>query len=174
MDSIPSFHTYHSLYLAVRRVHVTDAQIWSSAHCTRVMTAIMGAREFSWRVVGITEAALRILHENGYNRRSGDKITRAHLKGRSETVKELLSQPELSEAEFFKFWTDHDPVVLCGPGENRKTVGPYIPIQNDRAELFSSNTVSWRHRQPERDLLADLYKSRFGIANPSDELTPVQ
>jgi len=46
-------------------------------------------------------------------------------------VKELLSQPELSEAAFFEFWTKNDPVALCGPGENKKTVGPYINIEND-------------------------------------------
>jgi hypothetical protein len=163
MDLIASSHTYHSLYLAVHRAHLADSDTWNSAHCTRVMTAIMGARKFSWRVIGITEAALRILRENGYKRKDGDKITRAHLRERSTTVKELLAKPELSEADFFKFWTKHDPVVLCGPGENKKVVSPYIAIENERAELFSSGTVSWRHGQLERDFLAALYEARFGV-----------
>lgn len=163
MDSIPSSHTYHSLYLAVLRTHLADGDTWNSAHCTRVMTAIMGARKFSWRVIGITETALRILRENGYKRKDGDKITRAHLRERSATVKELLSLPELSEAKFFEFWRKHDPVVLCAPGENKKAVGPYIAIENERSDLFSSGTVSWRHGQLERDFLAALYEARFGV-----------
>jgi hypothetical protein len=81
-------------------------------------------------------------------------------------VKELMSLPELPEEDFFKFWIKHDPVVLCGPGENKRTVDDYIAFQNDRAELFSSNTVSWRHGQRERDFLAVLYQSRVETSGP--------
>ena len=164
MNSIPSPHTYHSLYLAVYRAHLADRDTWNIAHCTRVITAIMGGRQFSWRVVGITETALKSLRENGYKRTDSTKITRAHLRERSDSVRELLSSPEKSQVDFLEFWAKNDPVVLCGPGENKKSVGPYIPIENESAELFGSGIVSWRHGQLERDFLAALYDSKFGLS----------
>jgi hypothetical protein len=159
MLSVTASHTYHSLYLAVHRAHKSDPEIWIGRHCTRVLTAVMGGRYFSWRVVGITEAALKILHDNGYRQKKGVKLTRAHLKSRAASVQKLLVLPELSEIEFIEFWLKNDSVVLCGPGENREQVGEYHPIENEQAQLFSSNTVSWQHKKPERDCLAAVYAS---------------
>ncbi len=159
MISVTASHTYHSLYLAVYRAHRSDPETWNSHHCTRVLTAVMGGRHFSWRVVGITEAALKILYEHGFQLKKGVKITRAHIKARADTVQALLKLPELSETDFIDFWLKHDEVVLCGPGENRKQVGKYHLIENDSGALFSSNTVSWKHKQPERDHLAAMHAS---------------
>jgi hypothetical protein len=38
-------------------------------------------------------------------------------------------------------------------------VSVLIAVENERAELFSSGTVSWRHGQLERDFLAALYEA---------------
>lgn len=161
MISVAASQTYHSLYLAVYRAHRSDPETWNGRHCTRVLTAVMGGRHFSWRVVGITEVALMMLHEHGFQPKKGVvKITRAHIKARADTVQELLKLPELSETDFIDFWLKNDMVVLCGPGENRKQFGDnYHRIENDSGALFSSNTISWKHKQPERDCLAAMHAS---------------
>jgi stalled ribosome rescue protein Dom34 len=156
MISIAASDTYHLLYLAIHSAHKADPETWNSQHCTRVLTAVMGGRYFSWRVVGITDAALNMLHENGYRQKKGIKLTRAHLKSRAKSVQELLALPELSEEKFIEFWLENDSVVICGPGENREQMMDYHKIKNDEARLFSSNTVSWQHKQPETDYLAAL------------------
>jgi stalled ribosome rescue protein Dom34 len=159
MISIAAPHTYHLLYLAVYQAHKSDPEIWDKRHCTRVLTAIMGGRDFSWRVVGVTESALEILRSNGFRRKTGIKLQRAHIKARAQTVQELLQSQILSKEEFIEFWLKNDPVVICGPGENKEQLDNFIPIQNDKAELFRSDTISWRHKEAERDYLEALYAS---------------
>ena len=84
---IEAGQTYHYLYSAVHRAHKEAPEIWTIQECTRIMTSIMAAKPFSWRVVGITEAALKKFSEFNFRYKSGAGITRAHLKPRIETVR---------------------------------------------------------------------------------------
>jgi hypothetical protein len=161
MISVATPESYHALYLAVRRAHAIDPVIWNSAHCTRVLTSIMGARQFSWRVVGITEKALKLFHQHEYRKPSDTKLTRAHLRPRAQFVKELMAMAELSVPEFVKFWLENDCTVICGPGENTTSVGKYIRIENENGALFGSGVVAWQHGTTERDLLRRLYAEHF-------------
>jgi hypothetical protein len=161
MVSVVSPESYHALYLAVRRAHAIAPAIWNSAHCTRVLTSIMGGREFSWRVVGITEKALKVFHQYEYKKPDDIKLTRAHLRRRAHFVEELMALEELSVPKFIEFWLENDRTVICGPGENTTTVGPYISIENENGALFGSGVVAWQHSTMERDLLRRLYEEHF-------------
>jgi hypothetical protein len=157
--TIESAHTYHALYVAVRAAHSEAPQIWTDGHCTRILTSIMSGKPFSWRVVGITEAALRRFHELNYRYQSRLGLTRAHLRERIETVRELLSRSEpMSASEFIEYWLANDRTILCAVGQNKAIVPPYIEIENNDGSLFSSNLVGWRHGKDERDLLRSLYE----------------
>ena len=160
---IEAGHTYHYLYSAVHRAHKEAPEIWTVPECTRVLTSIMAAKAFSWRVVGITEAALKKFSEFDFRYRTGIGITRAHLKPRIETVRMVLAPREpLSENEFLDIWLSNDRTVLCVKGENKATVPEFIAFDNTTGELFSCHRVlaGWRHLRRERDYLRNL----FGIA----------
>jgi hypothetical protein len=160
---IEAAHTYHAMYLALHSARAAAPSIWTDHHCARVLTSIMSGKLFSWRVVGITNAALKKLHQLNYHYQSGSGLTRAHLSPRIDTVRELLSRNEpLSEREFIKYWLTHDQTVICARGENKTIVPPFIQIENEDALLFSSNSVAWKHRKAERDLLKTLYEKHFG------------
>ena len=157
---IEAGQTYHYLYSAVHRAHKEAPDVWTIQECTRIMTSIMAAKSFSWRVVGITEAALKKFSEFNFRYKSGAGITRAHLKPRIETVRTLLAPSEpLSEVEFLNIWLQNDRTVLCVSGENKTTVPKFIALENPDGELFSCHRVlaGWRHRRREQDHLRNLF-----------------
>jgi hypothetical protein len=163
---IEAAHTYHAMYLALHNARASAPRIWTDHHCARVLTSIMSGKLFSWRVVGITKAALKKLHQLNYCYQSGHGLTRAHLSPRIDTVRELLRPDEpLSEPEFIEYWLTHDRTVICARGENKTTIPSFIQIENEDALLFSSNSVAWKHRKAERDLLKTLYEKHFGESN---------
>jgi hypothetical protein len=119
----------------------------------------MSAKPFAWRVVGVTEAALKKFHELKYQYQGGHGLTRAHLRPRIETVRELLGRSEpMSQSEFIEYWFEHDRTVLCAKGENRTIILQFIEIENTDGSLFSSTRIAWRHGKKERELLQTLYE----------------
>jgi hypothetical protein len=158
-QTVEGAHTYHSLYLAVHGAHAEAPHIWTVSHCTRILTSIMSAKPFAWRVVGVTEAALKKFHELNYRYQSRHGLTRAHLRPRIETVRELLARSEpMSQSEFIEYWFAHDRTVLCAVGENKTIVPQFIEIENSDGSLFSSNRIAWQHGKKERELLQTLYE----------------
>lgn len=155
--------TFHALYSAVHWAHKTIPAIWTDHECNRVLTAIMAAKPFSWRVVGITAAALEKFAEMDFRYRSQQGITRAHLSPRIGTVRALLATDEpLSQREFIDAWLRNDRTVICARGENKASIPNYIPIENEDGLLFSCERrlAGWHHRKAEQDFLRDLYSSR--------------
>jgi len=173
-SNIKGVHTYYSLYLAVRDAHAEAPDVWTVDHCKRLLTSIMSAKPFAWRVVGVTQAALKKFHELDYRYRSKQGLTRAHLRPRIETVRELLDRSEpMSQDEFIEYWLTHDRTILCAQGENKVTVPDFIEFENRDGVLFSSNQVAWRHGRAERDLLQRLYEEFIG-AVPQSNLAMVR
>ena len=162
---------FHDLYLAVYRAHRDAPEIFTDHECNRILTAIMGGKSFSWRVIGITEAALRKFAEFDFKHIPRQGLTRAHLKPRIETTRTLLSRnPPYSAGGFMKFWIGKDETILCAIGENKISLPSYLPISNPEGSFFSSEgkLAGWHHRRRERDFLRGLYEDyRKGNAVPT-------
>lgn len=129
----------HGLSSALHQAHKQAPTFLRIQDCKRILTAIMGEQTFSWRVIGITPAALDAFAATGFNSKSGQGITRAHLRQRIDTVRELLLPDKpLSEREFFEIWLANDRTILCARGENKVAIPKYIPIEND-----DGLSISW-------------------------------
>lgn len=153
--------TIHALYAALHQAHKHAPAMWTMQECNRVLTAIMAAKPFSWRVIGITPLALQKLSENDFRLKTGHGITRGHLRPRIETVRALMLPVEpLCEEAFFESWLVNDRTVLCAKGENREAIPSYIPIDNELGTLFSCHgkLAGWHHRKAEQDSLKALHK----------------
>src|SRR6516162_2393183 len=93
--------TLHNLYVAVHRAHKDVPAVWTDHECNRVLTAIMAAKRFSWCVVGITPNALLQFSKDGFQYKSKQGLTRAHLSPRIKTVRYLLARDNpFTEQEF--------------------------------------------------------------------------
>jgi len=133
----------------------------------------MAAKSFSWRVIGITPAALSKFEEWGFRYKSGEGLTRAHIYPRIETVRILLAPKEPMPAkEFIETWLKRDATILCARSENREPVPEYIRIENKDGSLFSCERLlaGWRHRKEEREFLMRLsegHSRRAPAARPA-------
>jgi hypothetical protein len=147
----------YELYLALYRSSRQHPHVFSLGRCTAILTAMMGGRSWSWRVVGITPNALRAFHNSGYRKLARDGITRAHIQSRNKTTSELLRPDEpVSVEEFARIWIENDRTVLCVRGENKDPIPDYISFPDVELGLFQSSQVAWRHGKMEREYLMDL------------------
>lgn len=154
----------HSVYAAIHRAHKAAPELFTISHCTTIITALMGSQAWSWRVVGITHAALKAFMEHDFKHKSKQGITRGHLHPRIKTAALLLAPEQpMSEADFIGTLLRHDVTVLCARGENRAAVPEYIAIANEDASLFASRKVSWGHTDKEKAFLRDLHLRSSGV-----------
>jgi hypothetical protein len=158
--------TCHFLYSAVHQTHKQAPTVWTPQECSRVLMAIMGGKAFSWRVVGITPAALDEFAAADFYSESGERIRRAHLQLPLDTAKKVLrpDKPQ-SENEFIETWLANDCTILYVKGEIKsnsksKRFPYYIAIENEDGTLFSGKMVKWHHREEEREFLKELHLGR--------------
>lgn len=157
--------TIWNQYSALFDAKQQDQQYWSLRHCTRVLTALMACRDFSWRVVGITEKALIQYSNQNFRRLEKDGITRGHITPRLQTAEKVLSGKEpLSLDDFFEQWLRSDETVLCARGENRRELPTFIPFSN-KENLFNCQdmTVGFRHGEKEIEFLENLYQGHLPL-----------
>ena len=151
----------YELYVALHRSHRQYPQIFTMGRCTVILTAIMGGRPWSWRVVGITPAALQSFRDSAYKKVARDGITRAHIQSRLVTSTELIRPEEpFSVEEFARIWIENDKTVLCVRGENKDPLPDYISFADAELGLFRSSQIAWRHGKSERDYLVSLAREQ--------------
>jgi hypothetical protein len=153
--------TLHALYAAVHRAHKDLPAVWTDHECNRILTAIMAAKPFSWRVVGITPKALRQFSELDFRYKGQLGFTRAHIVPRITTVRSILETEEpLPEDVFLDIWLKNDRTVICSRGENKAALPEYISFENDDGALFScaGKLAGWGHKKREREFLRDLFQ----------------
>lgn len=159
----------YDLYVSLHKSHKSHPDMFSISRCNVILTAVMGGHRYGWRVVGITEKALRHYAQNDFIQRPGNNIRRAHITPRVETAKKLLTENEpLSLEALSKVWSECDVTVLCAEGENRAVVPGYIEFNNNECELFPGRQVGWRHSKDEIDFLKKLaQKHIYGPHRPT-------
>lgn len=159
--ALNSAAVFHKLYMAVFYANKEAPEIFSDQECTRILTAVMSAKWFSWRVVGITEAALKTYAASDFRHQARNGLSRAHKVPRIKTVRELLSKDApFDPMDFMRIWITNDVTVICAKGENKAELPPYIPISNDEGLLFGCDRklAGWYYRKKERNLLMSLHQ----------------
>ena len=89
---------------------------------TRGIYALLSPLPTFWRVVGITENALKKLSENLDANRLPTGLRRAHIQQRAETVTTLLTGPEISIEDFEKELSNNRKIDALVGGCN---IGPH-------------------------------------------------
>ena len=155
----------YGVYVALFNARLQCPDGFLDRDMTRLLTGLMSAKEWSWRVIGITPEALEVFAEHDFKRPAG-KLQRGHQVDRVVTARELFQRekPENID-EFFHTFLKNDQTVLMTNQQNRHrkvaSVPQYIPIDNNEATLFPSGTlVGWKHRKVEVDFLRQLHLDR--------------
>ncbi|WP_425953009.1 hypothetical protein [Ralstonia pseudosolanacearum] len=171
-ESIDSIHTdaalrgaLHSIYVAQFNAIKACEHAFDKGHATRMLTGLMGSRPWSWRVIGITPAALEKLAKNDYERPTRE-LQRGHIFNRSDTAKALYidSDQPFPLDDFFKFFLERDKTVIMINEENphraKGDFPAFIEI-DERAGLFPCGSlIGWQHRPEEKEFLRDLYEKQ--------------
>lgn len=118
----------HKMYLELRNAPVAYAGYhWARQAAMENIAAHPG----SWRVIGISEAALRLVAKNG----SSDGLRRAHWHDRGGRYRRLfgVDSKEMTREELMEYFYDHDTTILVPQLENNlkthhSTWGRIIPV----------------------------------------------
>jgi hypothetical protein len=122
-----------------------------------LLTSLIGAYEWSWLVVGISEKALAELEVKKFKYTPG--IVRAHIVARIDTAKEVFQKLKLTEEEFFEHILANDKTVLTLKSENktRKPLPDVFPISSVKI-LFQCQNVGYKYKNEEETHLENLHK----------------
>lgn len=132
-----------------------------------VFSALLAGEPWSWRVIGISKAALEALAKTDF-RYAKATICRAHIVDRFETSKIIFSGTSpLSKERFFEIMLENGRTIITTKSENKVGGAPpsYLPIDPDRG-LFANKLISFVHGAAERAYLRDLH-SQFAAGRTS-------
>ena len=108
----------HGIYLLTRRAYKNG--VIEFAMVSSVMTVVMRAHDWSWKVIGITPEALAIFKANGWRWVANCGIERAHLTDRCVMVRHILDGDiPMTLDELMDYWITNDRAVLATKKENR-------------------------------------------------------
>lgn len=135
-----------------------------------LFSALMAGEPYSWKVIGISRAALELL-ANGDFRYKSSAICRAHIVDRIETATALFSNRSnpLSKAEFFELMRRNGSTIITTKSENKVGARPpsFIPIDTTLG-LFRNKLIFCSYGAAERTYLRKLH-SNFLAGSVSEQ-----
>jgi hypothetical protein len=108
-----------------------------------MMTILFSIEPNNWRVMGISEDALKRFNEHKFKRESGMGINRSHLKRRFDSYNDLMKKEAKGDFknDFSKWWEyyfKNDITYLTTSSENmRSKHSNIIKIKNTLIVLFN-------------------------------------
>lgn len=122
-----------------------------------VLTHVLAACGNPWRVVGITEGALKIFQQNGFKTKSKIGVNRSHNQSRNETFKTMLDKTFKDCDEWWEFFWERDQTILATSSENLTGRLSKIHSIDEKLNLFKASGYGWKHSKAEIEFLKQLY-----------------
>ena len=121
----------------------------------RMLGNLISMSKDTWKVVGITQAALEKFVENDFERPKG--VNRSHIHQRSETSKYLFSQTDWNRDSWWDYYTKRDITILATSSENmdkKHDISKFdVPIG-----LFKARGFAFTVKAAEKEFLRDISK----------------
>lgn len=155
MDAIPRANDFYAAYVCF--FSLTSFDIRKKEDLMLTLTA---GESWSWRVIGISEAALELLAQNDF-RRAARIVCRAHIVDRIDTVRAVFekSSSPLPQVEFLKLLFENERTAITTRPQNTPGGPPppsYIQF-NSSQSLFRNRSTGYSHGLDERNYLRGLY-----------------
>jgi len=130
----------------------------------RLLTELFGETENPWRVVGITESALKVFIQNNFNRVPRMGINRAHIINRVKTHTYLIENVYNDADAWWNYYYENDKTILSTSSENMSNTFSRIYDIDEKENYFKSVGFSWSYRKSkEKPFLEQLAKDN-GLA----------
>lgn len=140
---------YHD-YLLIRKMRAPTSKRY------RMLGELFAVNPDAWRVVGITENALRVFAEHNFKRASRMGINRSHMVDRIKTYTTMLEGPLMECDKWWQFYLDTDKTILATSTENMGK-GEWSTVYDidPSLGLFKSQGFAWKHKDPEITFLKE-------------------
>ena len=110
-----------------------------------LMTAVLGYERWSWRVVGITEAAIKVIAENKF-RKPSRLLARDHTTPRSATYSKIFSEDMLPLSDWWEWVWEHDKTIMVTNIEHHSNTRSRIfEIDWTLGHFQSAGVAGWAH-----------------------------
>ena len=113
----------------------------------------MGMRKDGWRVIGITEAALKNFIEIDFESPKG--INRSHIFQRSESSKIMIEKLDWDIESWWNFYVERDECILATSSENMDKKPDVIKHEVPRG-LFNTRGFAFTVKKAEKEFLKSL------------------
>lgn len=105
-----------------------------------LMTAALGYETWSWRVIGITEDAIRAIAQCGFKKPPG-KLARDHRRSRAETYKATFER-KMDFEEWWGWIWENDETILMTNEEHRSQILSKVYALDPRDNYFVDGEVA--------------------------------
>ena len=119
----------------------------------RMFSELTAENPDNWRVVGITEAALKEFAKNDFNRPT--TVCRAHTVERIQTSRDMFDGPLLDIDAWWELYTSRDQTVIATKSENMRKEAE-ISAYDVPAGLFRTSGFAFKCGKPEKEFLKSL------------------
>jgi hypothetical protein len=127
----------------------------------KLLSSLFSINPNSWRVTGITPAALNLFKNHDFKKVSGMGINRSHIIQRHRFYKHLLEDNITNHESFWEQYYQNDSTILATSSENMAKAVLLteiaIEVPADDRLLFRTAGFSWKHKDEEINFLKQLY-----------------
>jgi hypothetical protein len=140
MTMQPTIEVQQTIYEFYKLIYGSDFALTKKRS---LMTSVMAYEKWSWRVVGITEDAVRIIAANGF-RRPSKQLARDHTKPRAETYSKIFNGNVMEFDEWWEWVWEHDKTILMTNNEHHSRIVSKIYDIDWKMGFFqSAGLVGW-------------------------------
>jgi hypothetical protein len=126
----------------------------------KLLSTLFSINPNSWRVIGITPAALAVFKLHDFKKVSGMGINRSHIVQRHTFYKQLLEDNIRNHETFWEQYYQNDCTILATSSENMakgialNEIAFAVPA--DERKLFRTAGFAWKHKEEEENFLKEL------------------
>jgi len=153
-----------------KRLIYTIYELLYSSHFTlpkkrTMMTAALGYETWSWRVVGITEEAIKAIARNGFNKPSR-MLARDHSRPRAETYTKIFAEEKMPFQVWWDWVWEHDQTVLMTNEEHHDPTkrSRTYPINPAESYFVDGEVAGWYQTKAREGALVQSMVEKYSIA----------
>jgi len=125
----------------------------------RLLTELLAQYDNVWRVIGITENALKVFIDNDFNKIKRMGINRSHRVDRIKTYTHMFKNVEQNADLWWKYFIDNDDTILATSSENMSSQFSRVIHFNNDVFLFKNSGFTWAYRIKEKEFLRELVRN---------------
>ena len=128
-----------------------------------VMTAALGYEAWSWRVVAITENAIKAIAKNNFKKPS-NMLARDHHHSRAETYNKIFAEIMPYEVWWQWVWENDETILVTNEEHRSQQISKRYPVDPKDNYFINGGTAGWNHTKGREGAYVKGLCDKFGIA----------